>query len=92
MAQQKQIPLGTIRLWVRSLALVCGLRIWRYYGCGVVPIRPLAWEPPCAVGAPLKRQKDKKKKKKTLPLWALLNPFYVLVWLVGLMPSLAITF
>ena len=27
------------------------------------PIRPLAWEPPYAVGAALKRQKDKKKKK-----------------------------
>ena len=27
-------------------------------------IRPLAWEPPYAVGAALKRQKDQKKKKK----------------------------
>ena len=25
-------------------------------------IRPLAWEPPCAVGVALKRQKDKKLK------------------------------
>ena len=25
------------------------------------PIGPLAWEPPCASGAALKRQKDKKK-------------------------------
>ena len=31
MAQQKRIPLGTIRLWVRSLALLSGLRTWR---CG----------------------------------------------------------
>ena len=27
-------------------------------------IRPLAWEPPYAVGAALKRQKTKKKKKR----------------------------
>ena len=27
-------------------------------------IRPLAWEPPYAVGAALKRQKDKEKKKE----------------------------
>ena len=27
-------------------------------------IRPLAWEPPYAVGAALKRQKDRGKKKK----------------------------
>ena len=30
----------------------------------VALIRPLAWEPPYAVGAALKRQKGKKKKKK----------------------------
>jgi len=30
----------------------------------VTLIRPLAWEPPYAVGAALKRQKTKKKKKK----------------------------
>jgi len=30
----------------------------------VAPIRPLAWEPPYAMGAALKRQKGKKKKKK----------------------------
>ena len=28
------------------------------------PIRPQAWEPPYAMGAALKRQKDQKKKKK----------------------------
>ena len=28
------------------------------------PIRPLAWEPPHALGAALKRQKTKKKKKE----------------------------
>ena len=30
----------------------------------VAPIQPLAWEPPYAVGAALKRQKTKKKKKQ----------------------------
>ena len=30
----------------------------------VAPIRPLAWELPCVMGAALKRQKDQKKKKK----------------------------
>ena len=30
----------------------------------VAPIRLLAWEPPYATGAALKRQKKKKKKKK----------------------------
>ena len=30
------------------------------------PIRPLAWEPPYAAGASLKRSKDKKFKKKVL--------------------------
>ena len=28
------------------------------------PIRPLTWEPPYATGVALKRQKDKKEKKK----------------------------
>ena len=29
----------------------------------IAPIRPLAWELPCAVSAALKRQKDERKKK-----------------------------
>ena len=39
--------------------------MWRGCGCGVVtaPIRPLAWGPPYATGAALKKQKEKKKKK-----------------------------
>ena len=35
MVQRKRIPLGTMRWWVPSLALLGGLRIWRYCGCGV---------------------------------------------------------
>ena len=30
----------------------------------IAPIRPLAWEPPCAMGAGL--EKDKKKKKRVM--------------------------
>ena len=30
------------------------------------PIEPLLWEPPCTVGAALKRQKRKKKKEQLL--------------------------
>ena len=29
----------------------------------VAPIRPLAWEPPCAAGAALKRQTERRKKE-----------------------------
>ena len=37
-------------LWHRSVA--------------TAPIQPLAWEPPYASGAALKRQKDQKKERK----------------------------
>ena len=61
-AQRKRIQLGTMRLQVRSLASLRGLRIrhcpelW----CGpaaVALIQPLAWEPPHMVVAALKGQK-----------------------------------
>ena len=63
-----------MRLRVRSLALLSGLTmgsdrallwLWRRL-VATAPIRPLAWEPPCAAGAAqeiAKRQKTKKKKK-----------------------------
>ena len=41
--------------------------IWRCCGVGQAaapPIRPLAWELPCAMGAALKRKGKKKKKRK----------------------------
>ena len=73
MAQQKQIRLGTMRLWVRSLASLSGLRIRRCCELGsgiawlwcrpaaVTPIRPLAWEPLYAACVALKKKtKDKK--------------------------------
>ena len=58
-----------MRTWVRSLALLSGLRTPCCCGCGVrpaaaAPIRPLAWELPYAAGAALKREKKKKKKKQ----------------------------
>ena len=40
--------------WVKDLVL-----LW-CKPAAIPPIRPLAWEPPCAAGAALKRQKQKK--------------------------------
>ena len=36
---------------------------WWHRPAATAPIRPLAWEPPYAVGAALNRQKSKKKKE-----------------------------
>ena len=46
-------------------------RIQHCCGCGgaAAPIRPLAWEPPCAAGAALKRQ-----RKKRCPVTNVLPP------------------
>ena len=39
--------------------------LWLWYKLAATgPIRPLAWEPPYAAGAALKRQKTGKKKKR----------------------------
>ena len=39
--------------------------LWLWYRpVATAPIRPLAWEPPYAMGAALKRQKTKKRKKE----------------------------
>ena len=39
--------------------------LWLWHRlAAVAPIRSLAWEPPYAAGATLKRKKTKKKKKK----------------------------
>ena len=46
---RRGLSLVLLWLWCRSAA--------------VAPIRPLAWEPPYAVGAALKRQKDTHKQK-----------------------------
>ena len=44
----------------------CNLALlWLWHRlAAVAPIRPLAWEPPYAMGAALKRQKGKKKKDR----------------------------
>ena len=41
------------------------------------PVRPLAWEPPCATGAALKKKKKKKKKgKRDLTPEYIKNPYH----------------
>ena len=73
-AQQKQIQLGTMRLQVRALASLSGLRIqhccelWCRLGpdLGLLWGWPAAtalitWEPPYVAGSALKRKKKKKK-------------------------------
>ena len=87
MAQQKQIQLGTMRVWGLIPALAQWVEDPVLLSCGVgrrccldqallwlwcrpaetASIRPLAWEPPHAAGAALKRPK-KKKKLNTLVL------------------------
>ena len=70
--QRKRIRLGTVRLQVRSLASLSGLRIQRCHElwhrlAATALIGPLAWEPPYATGAALK-SKTKTNKKINLAL------------------------
>ena len=55
--------------------------LWLWYRlAAAAPIRPLAWEPPCAAGASLekaKRQKKKKKKKKKKKEFLEIGGFHV---------------
>ena len=58
-----------MRLWVRSLALLSGLKdlaqLWLWHGlAAIAPIRSLAWVPSYAVGVALKRKKKKRKEKE----------------------------
>ena len=46
--------------WVKDLVL---LWLW-CRTAGEAPIRPLAWELPCAMGVALKKKKKKGKKEK----------------------------
>ena len=60
-----------MRLWVLSLALLSGLRIWRCYELwcrlgATALIGPLAWEPPYAAGVALEKYRKRKKKEKSL--------------------------
>ena len=56
--------------WVKNLVLLCAVVwvadaawLWRR-PAAVAPVGPLAWEPPYAVGAAIKRQKKKQNKQK----------------------------
>ena len=65
--------LSGLRIWCRSRGLSCGVGhrhgsnpalLWLWCRpAAVASIGPLAWEPPYALDAALKRQKDQKKKK-----------------------------
>ena len=73
MVQWKQIQLGSMRLWVRTLVLLSGLKIWHCCElwcrtAAVAPIAPLAWEPPYAAGAALKRQMTINKKNHLMKM------------------------
>ena len=62
----QRTQLVSMRTRVQSLALLSGLRIWCCCElwcrpAATAPIRPLAWDPPYAAGAALKRQKMKRK-------------------------------
>ena len=67
--QQKLIQLGTMRLWVRSLASLSGLLIQRcsdmallwlwHRPAATALIRPLAWELPYVMGEALKKTPQK---------------------------------
>ena len=51
--------------WGSSVAMSCGVGhvgVGHCCGCGVAPIRPLAWEPPHTAGTALKSGKKKKKE------------------------------
>ena len=69
MQDQSLALLSRLRIW-HCCELWCRLQIQLGSGTAVavaaatVPIQPLAWEPPCAMGMALKRPKKKKKKKK----------------------------
>ena len=77
MVQRKLIQLVSMRMWVQSLASLSGLGIqrcrelWcrlqmRLRSCAAAaPMRLLAWEPPCAMGAAQENGKKTKKKKIT---------------------------
>ena len=57
----------SMKMWVRSLTLLSGLRIWccelwlRLAASALIP--PLAWEHPYATGAALKNKNKQKSKK-----------------------------
>ena len=69
--QWKRISIVSMRMWVRSLAALSGLRI-RHCSelwcrpAAAAPIRPLAWELPYATGTALKSRGKKEYLLKLL--------------------------
>ena len=69
MAQWKLTWLGSMRMWVWSLAWLSGLTIqcfgelWQRPAAAALTL-PLAWELPYTRGAPLGRKRKKRKEKK----------------------------
>ena len=79
--------------WVKdpAVALSCGvgrrfgsdpvlLWLWRR-PAATAPIRPLAWEPPYALGAALEKAKRQKKKKVSSLVFYLLLSFHLVSFL-----------
>ena len=68
--------------WVKDPAL---LWLWCRLAASA-PIQPLAWEPPCAAGSALKRQKrqNKKKLKKPLCFWTSCWKFWIHLSVISL--------
>ena len=68
-------PIPALAQWVKDLALLCelwcgsqtrlGSQLLWLWGrpAAIALIRPLAWDPPCALGAALENTKKKKKKR-----------------------------
>ena len=55
-------------LWCRSQTQLRSCMLWLWLRpAATTPIQPLAWDPPYATGAALKRQKTKIKIKGTMP-------------------------
>ena len=67
--------MGGFNPYPRSVAMSCGIGhrhssgpvlLWLWCRPAITaPIGPPAWEPSCALGVALKRQKDKKKKNES---------------------------
>ena len=88
--------LVSMRMWVRSsgLRIQCCYELWcrsqMQFGSqvAVAVIRPLAWEPPHAMGVAVKRQKTKYKKKKAVGWKYSFKPSSVSFWLHETTPLL----
>ena len=56
---------GCCELWCRLQTQLGPALLWLWHRlAAVVPLRPLAWEPPYATGVALEKAKNKNKNKK----------------------------